>query len=200
MKELKPVSGLICRRCGLPLKDGGTYCRNCRKNKNFNCSFIRSSLQFTPVSRALVHAFKYGGYVHLSAFFAPLMHKTLRQNPEYFEAEWLVPVPIHASKKRERGFNQSHLLARDLSRLCGVPCAPLLARKVKTKSQTSLKREERLKNIKEVFICPDKTAVKGSAIILIDDVCTTSATLEECARMLKKVGAREVLALTALRE
>ena len=200
MKELKPISGLICRRCGLPLKDGGTYCRGCRGNKKFNCSFIRSSLQFTPVSRSLVHAFKYGRYVHLSGFFAPLMYKTLRQNPEYFEAEWLVPVPIHSSKKRERGFNQSLLLAWDLSRLCGVPCAPLLARKVKTKSQTSLKRKERLENIKQVFICPDKTAVKGSAIILIDDVCTTSATLEECARVLKRAGAREVLALTALRE
>jgi len=200
MKDLKPVHGLICRRCGLPLKYGGAYCHNCRKNKKFKCGFIRSSLQFTPPSRALVHAFKYGGYIHLSKFFAPLMYKTLRQNPEFFEAEWLVPVPIHKSKKRGRGFNQSLLLAQDLSRLCGVPCAQLLARKVKTKSQTSLNRKERLENIKNTFVCAGETAVKGSAIILIDDVCTTSATLEECARVLKKAGAREVLALTALRE
>lgn len=128
------------------------------------------------------------------------MYNVLRRNPEFFEADFLVPVPIHKSRRRQRGFNQSLLLARDLSRLCGVPCAELLVRKVKTRSQTSLGRRERFENIKEAFACAGADAARRRAIILIDDVCTTSATLEECARMLRKAGAREVLAITALRE
>ena len=128
------------------------------------------------------------------------MHKVYQQNPEFFEADLLVPVPIHKSRLRERGFNQALLLARDLGRMAAVPHAEILARKLKTKSQTSLGRKDRLENIKDAFICIDKRAVKGKAIILIDDVCTTTATLEECARTLRKAGAREVLALTALRE
>ena len=200
MRDLKPIGGLICRRCGLPLPDGGALCYACRKKKNFKCGFIRSGLKFTPAARALAHAFKYGGYIHLSAFFAPFMHNVFRQNPEFFEADFLVPVPIHKSRRRERGFNQSLLLAQDLSRLCGVPCAELLARKVKTRSQTSLGRKERLENVKEAFDCVDAARARRRAVILIDDVCTTSSTLEECARTLRKAGAREVLAITALRE
>ena len=76
----------------------------------------------------------------------------------------------------------------------------LLVREVKTRSQTSLGRKERLENVKEAFACAAAAAVRRRAIILIDDVCTTSATLEECARVLRKAGAREVLAITALRE
>jgi ComF family protein len=201
-KDLKQPEGVLCKRCGLPLKDGGAYCYDCgRKAKaNFKCSFIRSSLRFTPPSRALVHAFKYEKYMHISKFFASLMYKTLKNNPEFFEADLLIPVPIHRSKLRSRGFNQAELLARDLSLLSDIPFKNVLQRSAKTKSQTSLGRKERKENIKDAFICTDKGAVKKKAVIVIDDVCTTTATLEECAKVLRKAGAREVLALTALRE
>jgi ComF family protein len=200
MADLKPIDGLICKRCGQPLKDGGRYCYSCRKSRNFKCGFIRSGLKFTPSARALIHNFKYQGYINISKFFAPLMHKTFRNNPEFFEADFLVPVPIHKSKFKKRGFNQAALLARDLSKLCGVPVLEALERKIKTKSQTSLGGKERLENVRRVFECANKAFVKNKAVILIDDVCTTCATLEECARVLKKSGAREVLAITALKE
>jgi len=202
MKDLKPVTGLICRRCGLPLKDGGTFCYKCRGSKGgkFKCSFIRSSLLFTPASRALVHALKYGGYVHIAKFFAPLLHSAYKQNPEFFEADFIVPVPIHNSRRRKRGFNQALLLAQGLSALSGVPCAQLITKHKKTQSQTALNKEARAQNVKNVFTCTDKAAVKKKAVILVDDVCTTSSTLEECARALKQAGAREVLAITVLRE
>jgi len=193
---------LVCLRCGVPLKDGGAHCFNCRGSKaaKYKCSFIRSSLKFTPSSRALVHALKYQKYVQVADFFAPFLYKTYLANPEYFEADYIVPVPIHKSRLKERGFNQSFLLARGLSGLCKIPCRELLIRTKKTKSQTSMGRQERLLNIKEAFACADSAAVKRKAIILIDDVCTTGATLEECAVTLKAAGAREVLAITALRE
>ncbi len=199
--DLKPID-LCCLRCGLPLKDGGAHCHNCKGSKagGFRCSFIRSSLEFTRPSRALVHAFKYEGYINIAPFFIALMHKTYLKNPQYFEADLLVPVPIHKSRLKERGFNQAELLARGLSALTDTPCLEVLTRDLKTKSQTSLDKKGRLENVKGVFSCKDKEQVKGKAIILIDDVCTTGATFEECARVLKQNGAREVLGLSALRE
>lgn len=200
--KLERCDGLICRRCGLPLKNGGAYCFNCRGGKasKYKCSFIRSSLVFNEPSRSLIHSFKYEKYTDIAKFFAALMYKTYKENPPYFEAEFMTPVPIHSRRMRKRGFNQAFLLVKELSKLNGVEVKDILIRTRKTKSQTSLGRAERKENIKEAFSLKKGADVKGKAFILIDDVCTTGATLEECARVLKKYGAREVLALTALRE
>ncbi len=202
MKGLKPISGLFCQRCGLPLPDGGKYCYDCRgaKASSFKCSYIRSALKFTQESRSLIHAFKYEKYINLSKFLGNLIYIEYLKNPPFFEADLIVPVPIHKSRLKKRGFNQSALLARELSLKTDIPCYEALARSKKTESQTKLSRKQRLENIKDSFTCLDKNAVKGKAIILIDDVCTTGATLEECAKALKKAKAREVLALTVLRE
>ncbi len=201
-KNLKVPGELICKRCGLPLKSGGAHCFNCRGSKaaKYKCSFIRSALIFNEPSRALVHAFKYEKFSSIAKFFAPLMYKTYKENPPYFEAEIMVPIPIHKSRLRKRGFNQALLLSKELSKYNNIPTEDILIRKHKTKSQTKLNKIERKENIKEAFEIKKDYKVKGKAIILIDDVCTTGATLEECARVLKKAGAREVLALTALRE
>lgn len=201
-KKLEPADGLVCRRCGLPLKNGGAYCFNCRGGKaaKYKCSFIRSSLVFNAPSRALIHSFKYEKYIDIAKFFAALMYKTYKENPPYFEAEFMTPVPIHFRRLRKRGFNQALLLAKELSVHNGLEVKDILIRTRKTKSQTSLGRNARKENIKDAFALKAGAEVKGRAFILIDDVCTTGATLEECARVLKRYGAREVLALTALRE
>lgn len=202
--KVKPVKGLICERCGVMLKSGGKYCYNCRGSKalKYKCSFIRSALQFNEPTRALVHAFKYEKYLNIAPYFAEVMYRTFRKYPEYREATFLVPVPIYKSRKRKRGFNQAEVLANHLSTLCSVPVLNALVRTKNTESQTKLTREERKQNILGAFTLMKgmESQIKKQAVILIDDVCTTSVTLEECARVLKKAGAREVLALTALRE
>ena len=203
-KKLEVVKGMICRRCGLPLKSGGRYCHNCRGSKisKYKCSFIRSALKFNEPSRALVHAFKYEKYLNIAPYFAEVMYKTFRNNPEFREAAFLVPVPIHRSRQRKRGFNQAEVLANHLGKICGIPVLNALTRVKNTESQTKLNREERKQNILNAFVLVKgmENKIDKQALILIDDVCTTSATLEECARVLKEAGAREVLALTALRE
>lgn len=201
-ENIKLIDGLICQRCGVPLKSGGAFCYNCRGSKGakYKCAMIRSSLEFTPASRALVHAFKYERYVHIAPYFANLMYKTYLKNPAFKEAEMLVPVPIYKSRQRVRGFNQAEILANHLSKHCNIPVVNALKRVIKTESQTKLHKAERAENVQNAFCMQEGISVKRKAIILIDDVCTTSATLEECARILKKNGAREVLALTALRE
>lgn len=202
LKKLKKPGPFICQRCGLTLKDGGAHCFNCRgtKAKLYKCSLIRSALDFNEPSRALIHGLKYEKYINIAKFLAPLMQKTLLENPQMLEAEYFVPVPIHKKRFKKRGFNQAEVLARELSILSDIPYLNALERIKNTKSQTKLTKKERAQNIKEAFICPNPKAVKKKAIILIDDVCTTSATLEECAKVLKKAGAREVYALCATKE
>lgn len=204
LKKVEPVKGMLCRRCGVMLKSGGKYCYNCRGSKasKYKCSFIRSALQFNEPTRALVHAFKYEKYLNIAPYFAELMYRVYRKNPEYREAAFLVPVPIYKSRQRKRGFNQSEVLAKELSKICSIPVLNALVRTKNTESQTKLTREERKQNILDAFALVKGmgTQIDKQAIILIDDVCTTSATLEECARVLKAAGAREVFALTALRE
>ena len=130
------------------------------------------------------------------------MYSTFRKYPEYREAAFLVPVPIYKSRQRRRGFNQAEVLAKHLGKICGIPVLNALVRTKNTKSQTKLTREERKQNILDAFTLAKnmEAQIKKQAVILIDDVCTTSATLEECAKILRAAGAREVLALTALRE
>lgn len=204
VKKVEPIKGLICERCGVMLKSGGKYCHNCRGSKisKYKCSLIRSALQFNEPTRALIHAFKYEKYLNIAPYFAEVMYRTFRKYPEYREATFLVPVPIYKSRQRKRGFNQAEVLANHLSKICGTPVLNALVRIKNTKSQTKLTRDERKQNILNAFALAKgmESQIKKQAVILIDDVCTTSATLEECALVLKKAGAREVLALTALRE
>ncbi len=203
-KKIEPVKGMLCQRCGVMLKSGGKHCRNCRGSKasKYKCSFIRSALQFNEPTRALVHAFKYEKYLNIAPYFAEVMYKTFRKYPEYREAAFLVPVPIHKSRQRKSGFNQVEVLAQHLGKICSIPVLNALVRTKNTESQTKLSREQRKENILGAFALAKgvEGEIKGQAIILIDDVCTTSSTLEECACVLKSAGAREVLALTALRE
>ena len=202
LKKLKKPGPIICQRCGITLKDGGAHCFNCRgtKAKHFKCSLIRSALDFNEPSRSLIHGLKYEKYTNIAKFFAPLMYKTLLENPDMLEAEYFVSVPIHKKRLKKRGFNQAEVLARELSTLANIPYLNALTRIKNTKSQTKLTKKERTENIKEAFVCSEPKEIKRKAIILIDDVCTTGATLEECAKVLKKAGAREVYALCATKE
>ena len=147
----------------MPLKSGGAHCFNCRGSKaaKYKCSYIRSALCFNTPSRALIHAFKYEKYIHIAKFFAPLMYKTFKENPPFFEAEALIPVPIHKSRLKKRSFNQAEVLAKHLSVYCGLPCEDILVRKRKTDSQTKLNRKQRQKNIADAFEIKKGAKIKG---------------------------------------
>ena len=150
--KVEEVKGLICVRCGVPLNYGGQYCYNCRGSKaaKYKCSFIRSALKFNEQTRALIHAFKYEKYLNIVPFLAEVMYKTYRNNPEFLEAEFLVPVPIHRKRQRKRGFNQAEVLAMHLSKLCGIPVLNALVRTKNTASQKKLTRSERKENIYKI--------------------------------------------------
>lgn len=144
--------------------------------------------------RAIVHALKYEGRRSLAQPLAELMR--IRGADMLTGADWAVPVPLHPSRRRERGFNQ----AADLARHLGVPVRRAIRRHRATRTQTGLPAARRHGNVRGAF-APTRAArgLAGSTVLLIDDVSTTGATLDACARVLKEAGVREVRALTAAR-
>jgi ComF family protein len=144
--------------------------------------------------RAIIHALKYDGRRSLARRLAPLMRA--RGGDILAGACCVVPVPLHASRVRERGFNQ----AADLAGPLGLPVVHALRRVRATATQTGLPSARRHKNVRDAFQ-PTRAAraVDRAIVVLVDDVCTTGATLEACARVLKACGAAEVRALTAAR-
>ena len=144
--------------------------------------------------RAIVHAFKYDGRRSLAAPLAGLMRA--RGAAVLAGADAAVPVPLHASRRRERGFDQ----AADLARHIGLPVVHALGRVRPTAVQASLPGGRRHANVRDAF-APTSGAIRlrGCVVVLVDDVSTTGATLEACARALGGAGVREIRALTAAR-
>lgn len=118
---------------------------------------------------------------------------------EYFAAGLVVPVPLNRKKQKLRGFNQAEALAQEFARRTGLPCLSLLRKIKPSRSQVELEREERLKNVLGSFSASPRPSLGERKIILIDDVATTGATLNECAKVLKKEGAGEVWGLVVAR-
>lgn len=142
----------------------------------------------------LLQAFKFERHDFLDAPLAKLIHETLLERGDVsFEA--IVPVPMHWSKERHRGYNQAELLGFALARRIGIRCRPRLLRKrEETATQSTLSRESRAENVRRAFEATK--AVSGTAILLVDDICTTAETLRACARALVRGGAARVCAVT----
>ena len=128
----------------------------------------------------------------------PILSEILADAYHHYDldADVLVPVPLHFSRVKERGYNQSELLANELGKLLGLPINNSTLQRIrKTKSQMRLGAEERHKNVIGAFACADKQLV-NQKVLLIDDVCTTGSTLDACAAALKQAGVITVWGLT----
>ncbi|GAC1413361.1 MAG: hypothetical protein NVSMB66_5110 [Candidatus Doudnabacteria bacterium] len=138
----------------------------------------------------IITTFKYDLIKDLDFYCAEIMFQYLRQNNLQFSDDWLVTyVPMHKTKQQLRTFNQSQLIAEKLSILLGLPCFSILNKVKRTASQMTLKKEQRLTNLNNVF---DSFNCEGKKILLIDDVFTTGTTLNECKKALYLCGAKDV--------
>lgn len=202
-RGIKAVPEPFCKTCGVYLPDGGAHCRICKSpslRRLSKCGLIRSAFLFTDELRSVVHGLKYRGRSRLAGHLAELSAPRLAAYEEFSEYDILVPVPLFEARRRERGFNQSFLLARNLARISGKSLLENALSKVRdTPAQAGLGARERQENLQAAFTA-DRTLVAGKNIILIDDVATTGATLEACALALKKSGARAVAGFTVARE
>ena len=194
---------LICQRCGVVLKDGGAHCFHCRGSKaaKFTCKYIRAACNFNEFSRGIVYALKYQGNKYVADYMGKWMAQRFALFEELAGVNCVVPVPLFPTRKKQRGYNQSELIARAFCQHTGLPLdATSLVRVRDTGSQTKLGRAARVANMAEAFEVKEESAVKGKTILLIDDVATTGSTLEACARALRKAGAKRVMAFVFARE
>lgn len=156
---------------------------------------IVSAARFIPPLREGIHRFKYEAQPQLADAFGELMSNAWLESA--LQVDCFVPVPLHASRRRERGYNQSDLLTDVVSRRANIPMRRWLKRTRRTEQQARLSARERADNVKDAFIADP--AVNAKQIALVDDVLTTGATLAACAVALRDAGAANVIALTLAR-
>ena len=182
--------------CGQPTVNV-SICQRCTKVPP-PIDKIRASVLYTDPVTKFMHRFKYQDQFALAKPMGQMMAETIREQP-LLSPQIFIPIPLHPQRQRERGYNQSYLLALEISRLTGVPVIEQgLVRTRETDVQAKLDFEGRIKNVKDAF------AVKASELAdkhvgLIDDVCTTGATLFSAAESLKSAGATRVTGLTFAR-
>jgi len=196
-RSLLQIVPPLCPRCGKP-QPGGMLCPVCI-DWQAAIDGIRSPFQFDGVMRQAIHQLKYRNLRAVAAPLAKLLNDYLATNP--VPGEVLVPVPLHKKRLRERGYNQSNLLAKELSRLTKLPVIDdCLIRGRYASPQTKTRTvAERQSNVANAFTCRDYR-LKGKQILLIDDVTTSGATLDACAVALKASGAATVWGLVLARE
>ena len=192
----------FCERCGLPFAGDLTtafVCTNCNDLK-LHFTSARSAVVARTVVLEAIHRFKYSRALWFENFLAGLLIREAA--PVLAKGNWhgIVPVPLHPVKLREREFNQAALLAAQLARATKIPLNEKILRRVNpTATQTLLTRDERAANMKNAFIVRKGTRLAGKRIVLLDDVFTTGATTNACAKALQVAGAAEVCVWTVAR-
>jgi ComF family protein len=147
-----------------------------------------------------VHLIKYSGKSYLANSLGPLLADFLKNWLNDTKGMIMIPVPLHKKKLRQRGFNQSVLLVKSISRLLNLETDYFTLTRIRyTETQTGLTLEERRKNVKGAFEVNNRNNLTGKTVILVDDVATTGNTMDECARVLKKAGCERVFGLVLAR-
>ncbi len=197
------IRGQTCPSCGVPFGSAetlahspGYVCGRCRQSPP-DYDQALSIGYFEGPLREAIHQFKYGPCRSLGRHLSEWMIGNLRF---VSELDLVVPVPLHKKRLRQRGFNQALMLAHGVSRAKAIPLSfDNLVRIRATRPQVELSAEERVKNVAGAFALKRPKDVKGKRALIIDDVFTTGATMNECAAVLKKAGASGVIALTLAR-
>ena len=195
-KKLTVITEPRCIHCGKPLdREEQEYCADCRKKDSYITQGRALWVHSDPVPRA-VYRFKYHNRRGYGVVFAREMAGHYEEWIRKCKIDLIVPVPLHPSKKRKRGFNQAEILAKTLSEETGIPVrTDVLFRIRKTKPQKELGPSERKANLKGAFAVSASWKAAGN-VLLVDDIYTTGSTAERCAYMLKRAGVQNVWFLT----
>lgn len=192
----------FCDRCGLPYQGeitGSFECTNCRELEFHFCS-ARSAVAAGGVILDAIHRYKYSRAIWFEPFLAEVLLREALPGLRGQQWDLIVPVPLHPTKRREREFNQAERMAGHLSRATRIPMNQnLLRRVVPTRTQTLLTRQQRASNVRNAFAMRLGQHLDRERVILVDDVFTTGATTDACARVLRKGGAGEVCVWTVAR-
>jgi len=190
----------FCSVCGRHLDAEAIKKNTCKGCKNTKFYFDRafSPCVYTGIIKNLIHEFKYAGRDYLGKYFGSLMNTFISDyNLPIQYLDYIIPVPLHKSRLREREFNQAQILGlRVAEEFDKKILVDALMRNKATKTQTELTSEERRQNLEDSFLVTKPELIKDTNLLLIDDVLTTAATSNEAAKCLKNAGAKTVILLT----
>ena len=199
LSQVRWIEPPFCSICGIPFisREVETHpCGACVTHRKY-FTIARALGEFEGSLQEAIHRWKYEGKTYLTPFFADWMAEGLNRHWEPGSLDLLIPVPLHTRRLRERGFNQSLLLVRELSRRTGIPYRKsILQKKKSTIPQVNLSGVEREKELRGTFHVIGKEELSGLSVLLIDDVYTTGATVNECSKVLLRGGAKRVDVLT----
>ncbi len=210
----------VCAACGTPLFQFEhvvcTRCRNLlpktgyeRNEDNPLARLFYGTVRLKAVTACfffskegkvqhLIHELKYKGNSEAGVFLGQELGKSIKEAPLFQGVDCLIPVPLHPKRERQRGYNQSLMIAQGLSEVTGIPVGDrFLVRSVNTATQTHKTKEERWQNVKDIFEVRFADQLEGKYVLLIDDVLTTGATLEACAMKLAEVPGIVISCATA---
>ncbi|MBU1178399.1 ComF family protein [Patescibacteria group bacterium] len=202
LSEIEINKKLACPRCGC-ISDDGSFCDQCRVTSKMTGIVAAASYE-DKLLRQAVHALKYKFVRDMSRPLATILHAGLKVWLSRHQVDWqdviFVPVPLYRQRQRQRGFNQTALLAQELNKRAKFTVRDdVLVRIKSTPAQAKLDPIKRRKNIKGAFQLEKTAILRGKTIFIIDDICTTSATLEECAKEIDKAKPRKIWGLVLAR-
>ena len=196
----------VCAKCGRPVVPAAVeetvsamLCHLCRRGV-YDFDLARSFGAYTPSMARAILLLKYGEMTPLGRWFARLLAQVVEEERVALGADAVVPVPLHAVRLRERGYNQADLIGRPLARMLGLPFRSyLLVRTRPRPDKLRLTRRERWETVRGAYATREGAQVDKLRVLLVDDVFTTGATLDACSKALRKAGAAQVLGLTVAR-
>ncbi len=202
LANVDKVQPPFCSVCGDPVDGmiGHEYiCSWCSERRPY-FDVARSAVRYCGGMKKIMHAFKYENASYLSKDLASLLVACVDTHYSNACFDAVVFVPLHASKERNRTYNQSYLLAKDLASKMGLPVVSTCLKRVReTKTQTGMSARQRMWNVRDAFDVKWSEWVEGRRFLMVDDVMTTGATVDECAKVLKQAGAAGVSVITVAR-
>ena len=196
LKKIIQVKTQVCPECG-KVSSLGRYCPKHKRLWGLSGIMVAGYYQEGPL-KEIIHNFKYNHILELGNFLGTLMAEALEENLPAEKNLLLCAVPLHFLRRAQRGYNQAEILGSKIACELKLPANFKLLKKVRfTKPQVQVAQDERRVNLIKSFAINQNISLKGKTIILIDDVATTGTTLNECAKVLRKKGARRVWGLVA---
>jgi competence protein ComFC len=203
-----PITGTVCDKCGKPVEgtarsDLETFvCPTCANGEGRGYAFARVK-SWAVYEGTLVRAIlllKFENIDPLGKLFAKWLAEVVAGSGSAFQADVVVPVPLHRQRERERGYNQAALIAKPLAKFLGLPYKSVLLTRIRPRPDKHLlSYEERWESVRGAFATRPGSQVDNLRVLLVDDVMTSGATLDSCAKTLREAGARSVIGLTVAR-
>ncbi|MBQ6129091.1 MAG: ComF family protein [Lachnospiraceae bacterium] len=181
----------VCEKCGKPVDDGARYCADCERLRH-TYDEGRAALIYDEYMSKSIYRFKYNGKREFAPFYARVITGRLADTIRGWNVEAIIPVPVHKSRLKKRGYNQAKLIAVEISKVLGIPVRDdVVTRAFATDAQKMLGPAERQNNLKKAFKVT-QNVVKLESVLIVDDIYTTGATVDALASCLKGAGIKRV--------